>query len=76
MSKIANPANLESQSSYHNRAVALANKTRPDLTKLKEVIIDAKTRIYIDPEKSSSQAKADFIKRVEESNARRFRRGK
>jgi hypothetical protein len=36
----------------------------PDLSKMKEVIIDHRTKIYIDPEQDSAEAKDRYLARL------------
>ncbi len=36
----------------------------PDLSKMKEVIIDHRTKIYINPEQDSEEAKSHYLARL------------
>jgi hypothetical protein len=61
---MARPKSLsEEQRDYHSRAVALAERTRPDLNKLKKVKVDERTTIYISPEKDTDKAVAEWRER-------------
>jgi hypothetical protein len=41
-----------------------SNNVTPDLKKLKEVVIDARTKIYIDPDADAEEAKKRYLERV------------
>jgi len=55
---------LDELKAQHRKAIELAEKTSPDLTKLQKVKIDNSTCIYIDPDKDPVLAKKRFIEKL------------
>jgi hypothetical protein len=48
------------------------NFKTPDLSKLQEVIIDVRTKIYIDPDADPEEARKRYLSRLEEKNKVHF----
>lgn len=49
-----------------SRARALAEKCRPDLSQYKKIQVDAKTIIYVKPDRDTQEAVQNWIRRLEE----------
>lgn len=65
MAAINSSLATETGRDQRSRALAIAEKTRPDLSQFKAIKVDAKTIIYVNPDRDTQKAVQDWLHRLE-----------
>ena len=65
MAAINSSLATETGRDQRSRALALADKTRPDLSQFKAIKVDAKTIIYVERDRDSEKAVQNWLQRHE-----------